>query len=160
MLLSYDHEPLLVDLPDLVIGGTLVKRRARRRLLTLPDDTTHPCVLEVEVIPYQPLADGSYGPELSGGVFRRYTPPALLASPLRLVESETGRILASRYLADGSLMPDAEWSAAVAELAADEAVQALPQNLWFCRMMRQQPVVVDEFIKQYIQLAGLTGDLN
>lgn len=158
-IVSYAYAPILVDISDAVAGTTVVKRRARRVDVRLPDDPASPCALEVEVIPYARLADGSYGPELFGGVFTRVT-RFIRVSHHRLVDAHTGQILASRFARDGALRPDADWQADVARLAADEAVQAMYQDEWFGQLMRTTPAVVDEFIVQYIQLADASGDLN
>jgi hypothetical protein len=148
-----------VDISDTVIGETVVKRRARRVDVRLPDDPASPCVLEVEVIPYAQLAGGGYGDELMGGVFRRSS-HFIRVSHHRLVDERTGQILASRYAANGVLRPDADWQADVDRLAADNDVQAMYQDEWFSKLLRTIPAVVDDFIVQYIQLADASGDLG
>jgi hypothetical protein len=156
---TYVYPPILVDISDAVIGATVVKRRARRVDVRLPDNPTSPCVLEVEVIPYAQLAGGGYGDELVGGVFKR-DPKFIRVSHHRLVDEVTGRILASRFGADGSLRPDADWQADVDRLSADADVQAMYQDEWFGKLLRTTPAVVDDFIVQYIQLADASGDLG
>jgi hypothetical protein len=89
-IIAYAYAPILVDISDAVIGTTVVKRRARRVDVRLPDDPSSPCVLEVEVIPYAQLAGGTYGAELTGSVFRRST-CFIRVSHHRLVDEASGR---------------------------------------------------------------------
>lgn len=158
-IISYAYLPIVVDISDTVIGTTVVKRRARRVDVHMPDNPLSPGVLEVEVIPYAQLPNGDYGDELTGSVFRRNT-YFIRVSPNRLVDEVTGQILATRYRRDGSLRPDADWQADVTRLTDDVSVQAMYQNEWFSKLMREKPAVVDSFIVQYIQLADVSGDLG
>jgi hypothetical protein len=155
----YIPSPVLVDLPD--DPDTNVKLRARRVNVSLPDSPAQPCTMQVELIPYKKLADGSYGPELVGGVFTRHLCPPLVVSPHRLVDTTTGEILATRYAPDGSLRSDADWQADVDRIAADTAIEADYQCGWFCRLMQEgMPVPINAFIRQYILLAYTSGDLR
>lgn len=160
MLLTFSYSPIVVDISDLVAETTIVKRRAQRVNVQLPDSATAPCVLEVEVIPYARLEDGSYGKELTNSMFKRYT-RTLTVSPLRLVDGRSGRILASRFAADGSLRPDTDWQADVARLTASTTIEAKTQADWFNELMEQGlPAPINAFVVQYIMQADLSGDLN
>ena len=158
MISTYSYQPVLVDLPDHPLAN--VKLRARRVSILIPDTVGQPCVMQVELIPYARTADGEYGPELTTGVFTRYLCKPLAVSDNRLVDVTSGLILASRFAADGSLRPEADWLADEARIRDNDALHAMPQGQWFAQLLEQGlPAPINAFSRQYMLLAHSTGDL-
>lgn len=164
----YNTAPILVDITDAVVNGTIVKRKARRQKLTLVDAIQKgesPCQFWVEVVPYGRNEDGTAGDECPlNSVFQRKIYGPFKVDGNRLVDAlNSGVILASRYAPTSTVSnpvyrPDADWQADIDRLGADQTVSAMYQDEWMRYVLRTQKITVDEFITLFIRMLDASGE--
>lgn len=145
MLVSFERQPITVDVSDRQSAGTLIKQRAT--FLTL-HAAQHALTSEVTVtigvrVDLYANDAGQYGERLVGKGLASYA-VTLLADNNSAVDPTTGAVLHIR----ASETTD-EWAAL---LAADERPLML-QGDWFEMLLRTQEVAIGPMIRQFIEQA-------
>ena len=136
---------------DRVVGKTIVKQKVRFLRLE-HDDQARTATVHILVMPHAVAEDDSYGPALTTPPFTAYA-DTIVASNNRLVDMRDGTILAERYKnADGSAGTDADWQETIDRITASE-VPAMYQGDYFLYLRDNQPLVIGDVIRQYIQQA-------
>lgn len=152
MITPYNPAPIELAVADLVRGKTQLKQKVRFLRLE-HNDAARTATIHVLVLLFAVADDGGYGEALTGPSFSSYT-DAIVASNSRLVDMRNGAILAERYAkkADGTRGTDADWQATIERVQASE-VPAMYQGDYFLYLRDNQPLIIGEVIRQYIQQA-------
>lgn len=162
-IIRYQEPQIAVDIADLVIGDTIIKRKCYFESLLYTQINQGPTpslfggiggnspervAVVVTVKHFAKNADGTYGEALEGkNGFVPYQ-KRLLADDTTLVDSTTGEILcsASQYTAE-----------AVSEGGVLFGKDFMYENEFFRRMAKTQAVIVDDLIIAKIQSASARG---
>lgn len=146
---SYTPPPFEVEVADLVRGQTRLKQKVRFLRLE-HDDEARTATIYVLVLLFALANSGGYGDPLTTPPFASYT-DTIVASNNRLVDVRSGAILAERK-PFGTPNADADWLADIARIEAG-AVPAMYQGDYFLYLRDNQPLLIGEVIRQYIQQA-------
>jgi len=144
----YTPPPFELEVSDLVRGKTHLKQKVRFLRLE-HDDANRTATVHIQVVPYALAEDGSYGEAQTRPPFTSYF-DAIVASNSRLVDMRNGAILAERSF--GTPAADADWLAAIARIETS-AVPAMYQGDYFLYLRDNQPLIIGDVIRQYIQQA-------
>lgn len=145
----YTPPPFELPVADLVRGKTHLKQKVRFLRLE-HDDAQRTATIYLLVLLFALAEHGGYGEALTTPPFASY-PATITADNNRLVDMRTGSIVAERYPLSGALT-DAEWQTAVARVQASP-VPAMYQGDYFLYLRDNQPLIIGEVIRQYIQQA-------
>lgn len=151
-LVTFTPTPILVEISDIVISGTVVKRKALYRGMnyTEPPFETLPVnpfpvkdgvVLATRVMLYANNPDNSYGDRLSSRIFNDYD-KSFSADADTLVNPVTGAIIceASKQFDPASFQ----------EGGVLYNIKYMPENDFFHQLASNSPVIVRNVIAQYL----------
>lgn len=175
-LLRYQEPQIVVEIADLVIGNTVIKRKARFDSLhysqTTPQSTPGPfpgsvsttpaqeVVIMVTILSFAANADGSYGESLEGKPgFASYTRP-LRATNTTLVDASTGVVIGeATLLNDPAATQDAYTDGFGVQHPAGvlHGKDYMYEDEFFRRLASNMPVIVDDLIGQYMVSASANG---
>jgi hypothetical protein len=144
----YTPLPFELEVADRVHGKTIVKQKVRFTKLE-HDDAARTATVHIQVVPYAVAEDGGYGSALTTPPFLAYA-DTIVASNNRLVDMRDGTILAERQFATPTA--DTDWLAAIEAVQASQ-VPAMYQGDYFLYLRDNQPLVIGDVIRQYIQQA-------
>ena len=145
---SYTPPPFELEVSDLVRGKTQLKQKVQFQRLE-HDDVARTATVHILVVPYAVTEEGGYGEAQTRPPFTSY-PDQIVASNNRLVDMRNGAILAERKF--GTPTADADWLAAIDRVEASQ-VPAMYQGDYFLYLRDNQPLVIGDVIRQYIQQA-------
>lgn len=145
---SYSPPPFELEVSDLVRDKTTVKQKVRFLRLE-HDDVARTATVHILVIPHCVAAGGGYGEALTRPPFISYA-DSIVANNNRLVDARDGSILAERKF--NTPTADADWLADIARVEAS-LVPAMYQGDYFLYLRDNQPLVIGNVIRQYIQQA-------
>lgn len=144
----YTPPPFELEVADRIIGETIVKQIVRFLRLE-HDDAARTATVHILVSPHAVAIGGGYGPALTTGPFTPYY-DSIVASNNRLVDTRNGAILAERKFLTPTA--DADWLAAIDRVEASQ-VPAMYQGDYFLYLRDNQPLIIGDVIRQYIQQA-------
>jgi hypothetical protein len=125
---------IVVDITNVKIGETEFKRKAQAQNLhwNIPTKSVR---IELLLVPYEKLADDSYGEPLQSSEYFRLVPSLMIADNTCIVDMQGNLITNDFYGTDEEL-----------EATLLSEVDGMRQGDWFTMVASSQPVIVRQMI--------------
>jgi hypothetical protein len=167
-LIRYDIPQIIVEISDLTLDSTIIKRKARfdslhYQQLDQPNyDGKQIVVISLTILHYTQLSDGSYGELINNSRGIQSYQTQLIADNSTLVDATTGQIIGpSSLLDDPNNLLDAytDENGVQHDAGILFGKDYMYESEFFRRIADQLPVVVDDLIKLHIVTANTDNRL-
>jgi hypothetical protein len=149
------REHIEIELPDLVLGATTIKRKARYVGLNeaKAPDASESMTLHTSIVMFNATAEGGYGEEMTSSTFST-KPVYLKGDNDTLLDLKTGAFLAIRQRPGHT---DEMWAAVLKPFREDPEVDAMLQGDYFEWLKRNNPPSHPDLVRHHMQAAAQMG---